>query len=119
MNCPRCGQPVEGLACPACTALQSRQAIFEHQAAHLDNLRRGRLEFYAKRMSGKHPWHLMLVGDPGHAWCGAEFLNVGKGNRRHIRYAQLPELLEGKALCLACREALAQMEEAHAIREKS
>lgn len=119
MTCPRCGLMIAGLACPACTALQSRAAIFEMQGSHLPSVRAGRLNFYAKRLSSKHPWHLMLFGDKAHGLCGVEIQAVGPHNRSDILYAKLDDHARAKALCAACLHALRAIEERDALREES
>lgn len=119
MICPRCGKSIEGLACPACTALQSREAIFHSQGMHMASVHAGRLPFYAKRLSARHPWHLMLFGDRAHAYCGTEINQKSPNNRREILYKQLAELAPPTGLCAACSEALKGIEEREAIREES
>lgn len=119
MNCPKCGQEIVGLACPACTALNSRDAVIQMQPSYLADVRRGALLFYAKRLSQRHPWHLMLFGDRAHGLCGIEIAQAGKNNRREVPYSDLARLEAGKALCAACRNALHAIEEAEAIREES
>lgn len=119
MICPRCGLMIAGLACPACTALKSRDAIFSAQSGHMPNVRAGRINFYCKRLSSKHPWHLMLFGDRAHGLCGVEIERVGPNNRTEILYSKLDDHLRSKALCPQCLQALRGIEEADAIREES
>ena len=123
MTCPRCGREIEWLACPACTKLNSREATFQMQGSHLENARRGLLPFYSKRLSGRHPWHLMLFGDRAHGFCGIEIATVGKDNRRETPYADLDRMQQSNALCPACLNTLHAIEiqqaEADAIRGES
>lgn len=123
MTCPRCGLMIAGLACPACLALQSREAIYKMQGSYLGPVRAGRMPFLAKRLSIKHPWHLMLFGDRAHGWCGIEIQAVGPNNRSEIPYKKLADWVKhwekDCGFCPKCIAALAQIEEREAIREES
>lgn len=115
MTCPRCGQMYAGLACPACWALQSHAAVEAHQGMYLNDVRKGKRPFYAKRLSESHPWHLMLFGDKAHGLCGIEIKSAGKRNWRDFPYADLSR----NDLCPKCLHKLRDIEEREAIREES
>jgi hypothetical protein len=118
MICPDCGQAYEGFACPRCLKAKGAEDIFETQGSHLDNVRKGYRHFYSKRLSAKHPWHLMLFGDRAHGFCGIEIAQVGKNNRWDLPYSALAAMGE-RELCPKCRYTLHQIEEQEAIREES
>lgn len=107
MKCPQCHVEIPDrvevhgrkirlpLLCPDCVERQSRQAYLEHQKQYLPGVLEG---VYAltltKHANGLH-WHVVLVGDAHHAWCGSDV-----STRWARRYVKFPE----QRLADVCRE---------------
>jgi hypothetical protein len=78
MICPVCSREHAKMICPYCLAQQSRDSYLEFQKQYLPGVLAGRLKLVlVRRKETQRPrsqspsWHLRLVGDREHAWCGA------------------------------------------------
>jgi hypothetical protein len=101
MMCPRCKQTYVGLACEHCAERGSREGLLAQQRQFLPALFAGRSDFTLAR-PGRGKFHIALIGDPDHAWCGQP---IAKLQRRRVTYSQLLP----NTLCPACREQLAAL----------
>jgi hypothetical protein len=67
--CPVCLREHSKVVCPYCTSQRSRDAYLEFQKQWVPGFIEGRFRLTLAR-SRERPWHLLLVGDPEHAYCG-------------------------------------------------
>jgi hypothetical protein len=101
MMCPRCKQTYVGLACEHCVERSSREDLLAQQRQFLPALFAGTSDFTLAR-PGRGKYHIVLIGDPDHAYCGQSIHNE---TRTRVAYSQmLPD-----TLCPACREQLAAL----------
>lgn len=105
MTCPTCHDPIPdaALACPACLERKSRKIVLEHQKQFLSGILTGVYTLTLAKPVGEPGWHIRLVGDARHAWCGQEISPQWK----HRRYVRLTE--EPRNLCPRCLDVFEQM----------
>ena len=105
MTCPTCHDPIPdaALACPTCLERKSRKILLEHQRQFLPGILTGVYALTLAKAAKQPTWHMRLVGDAGHAWCGEEM----SPQWRHRRYVRLTE--ERSNLCARCLEVFEQM----------
>lgn len=105
MTCPTCRNqiPEAALTCPDCLERESRQILLEHQKQFLPGILRGIYALTLAKSAQQPTWHMRLVGDAGHAWCGEEISPQWK----HKRYVRLTE--EPSNLCPRCLEVFEGM----------
>jgi hypothetical protein len=99
-ECPKCHATIpEGkLACPDCTEGHSRATYLEFQKSYLPFVVTGKHILRITRVR-ESPWHLVLIGDPRHAYCGH---SVGEGWRTK-RQSMLEPMPEPR-ICTLCKE---------------
>jgi hypothetical protein len=121
MRCPECGREIEEwkLGCERCLKIRGAEDIFRMQGSHLEYVRKGHRHFYSKRLSAKHPWHLMLFQDKAHGFCGIEILQAGKNNKWDLPYSAMRQLKPKVELCEKCIYTLHQIEEQEAMKEEA
>jgi|SRR5215475_517257 len=105
MKCKKCGAniPDDHVACPACTMAKSRQAYLEYQKHYLPRVIEGKAVLRITRQ-GDRPWHLVLVGDPYHAYCGEPVSPAWSQRREHLD--ELPT-----KVCALCRDVFTRLKE--------
>jgi len=74
MICTKCKQYFkEGmLQCPVCWARKSHEIYVEFQKQFLPPILAGKAKITRVRTLGNQ-WHIALIGDRNHGWCGIEF----------------------------------------------
>lgn len=105
MICPGCRNEIPhlALACPTCLERESRKILVEHQRQFLPGILQGVYVLTLAKPVGEPGWHIRLVGDARHAWCGQEISPQWK----HRRYVRLTE--EPGNLCPRCLEVFEGM----------
>lgn len=105
MTCHTCRNqiPEAALACPDCLERESRKILLERQKSYLPGILRGIYALTLAKPAEQPAWHMRLVGDDGHAWCGEEISPQWK----HKRYVRLTEELRN--LCPRCLDVFEQM----------
>ena len=105
MICPDCRNeiPHPALACPTCWDRRSRKILLADQKRFLPGILQGVYTLTLAKSVHERGWHIRLVGDAYHAWCGTEISPQWK----HRRYVRLTE--EPSNLCPQCLEVFERM----------
>lgn len=85
-HCPACGAEHNRLTCPACADRKSREAYLNLQTSYLPAILTGRMDLHLNRRTHSGPYHVALVGDPQHGYCG--HLLDGPQQRRRMPYSE-------------------------------
>ena len=70
MFCSVCKNPYEGFACPVCLARISRESYLRQQAMFLPFVLNGRLDLKLSKRKRSDLYHIELIEEPTHAYCG-------------------------------------------------
>jgi len=99
-DCPSCRASIPDgmLACPDCAERQSRLASLEEQKRYLAEVLRGDRLLTLTKTANQTRWHVLLLGEPGHVWCGQRV--TGQWMQRRVVY---PEQQLAN-VCRQCRE---------------
>jgi hypothetical protein len=105
MTCPDCRNeiPAPALHCPDCLSRKARKLYLKHQKGFLPGILEGIYKLTLAKPAADRTWHIRLVGDAGHAWCGEEISPQWK----HRRYVRLTE--DRANLCPRCTEVFERM----------
>lgn len=103
--CPTCHDPIPELAlqCPTCLGRKSRRIYLEHQKLFLPGILQGINTLTLAKPANQTTWHIRLVGDAHHAWCG-EAISPQWSHRRYVRLTE-----KRSDLCARCLELFDQM----------
>jgi len=85
MRCPDCGAEYGAIICPPCSERKSREAYLSLQQVWLDRVLNGQVWLVLNRRTRSGPHHVVLFGDPMHAYCGT--LLDGPQQRRKEAYS--------------------------------
>lgn len=70
MYCSVCKNPYEGFACPVCLARISRESYLRQQEMFLPFVMAGRLDLKLAKRRRSDLYHIQLIEEPTHAYCG-------------------------------------------------
>jgi hypothetical protein len=100
MNCRECGLPIGdkilGPRCEGCIERRARAALLQHQKLFLPQVLQGSHALSITHL-GDLVWHVVLIGDRYHAYCGQ---SVGPGWQiKRVTLDQWPP-----RMCHLCKE---------------
>jgi len=102
-DCIRCNSPIPdgvlGNVCRNCIERASFQTYLAYQKQVLKEICAGKGELRLAHLV-EQPWHIVLLGDPEHAYCGQK---IGSGwKHKHENILSLTRL----TMCKLCMETL-------------
>jgi hypothetical protein len=109
--CPVCSREHAKVICPYCASQRSRNSYLEFQKQYVPGVLEGRFKLTLVHRSGAPTWHLRLVGDREHAWCG-EAVGSRWEERRENYSGELlsaQDLFGRPTVCARCAEEFERM----------
>lgn len=102
--CPTCHDPIPelALACPTCLGRQAQAIYLEHQKRFLPGVLKGVYSIALAKAAHEAKWHMRLIGDAYHAWCGETI--SPQWRHRHFKLGEPYDIL-----CPRCAEVFEQM----------
>jgi hypothetical protein len=99
------------MICAACTESVCREGVIQMQRLVLPRFLNGEYPFRSGSVNNNPYYHIQLIGEPTHAWCGER---MNHSRRKVLLYSDLERIAD---LCPRCRTAIREM--AKELQEKS
>ena len=104
MICRSCKRVLtDSLVCVACIERASQREFFLRQKIFLPRFVAGELPLRTGRTGNDHYYHLQLLGEPTHTWCGEK---MADGKRQNVWWKTLERTAD---LCPRCDSAIREM----------